>query len=554
MDDASLLEPRLLERLADPQASVVYVPVRHHSPAAARAVVAVIEDRRPAVVLIEGPSDFNDRLEELHLPHVLPIAVYSFARGADGARRGAYHPFCVYSPEWQALTAARRVGAPAWFIDQPWIDQADRAPTPQRYSDGPLRRGAYVDRLCDRLGVDDFDALWDELFEVDGDLTPAEYLRRAHHFCLHLRALEGVASPQDVDREAYMAARIAEQVRAFPAGPIVVVTGGFHSSALLQRLEHPERFPAAPPPPQPPTRDPADSFTDPPDAPTDAPTEHGIALTPYSYERLDRATGYDAGMPHPGFYDLVWRARTSPAVGAAAQSDADPFHRRMLARAAGELRRRRQIVGTADLVAVELAAQGLARLRGRREVWRTDLRDAVIGALVKDDLSAVGRHPFLEAVDEVFRGDARGRLAPGCPRPPLVEDVHRQLQSVGLSLDGPAVEETFDLLDPAGRAASRVLHRLQQIGVAGATRLDGADLWGRADLVEIWERWRLRWSPDFDATAVEASRYGATLPEAAAARLLEQAEAAQRDAAVAARLLLDAALAGLDQQFDALAA
>ena len=36
---------------------------------------------------------------------------------------------------------------------------------------------------------------------------------------------------------------------------------------------------------------------------TGADAGQGIALTPYSYERLDSLTGYEAGMPNPGFYD-----------------------------------------------------------------------------------------------------------------------------------------------------------------------------------------------------------------------------------------------------------
>src|SRR5687768_12523516 len=98
---------------------VVLFPVRHHSPTAAVMVREVIRSLRPKAVLIEGPSDFNGRMGELHLPHELPIAIYSYVRLADGRRRGAYYPFCVYSPEWQALLAARGVGARVEFIDLP---------------------------------------------------------------------------------------------------------------------------------------------------------------------------------------------------------------------------------------------------------------------------------------------------------------------------------------------------------------------------------------------------------------------------------------------------
>ena len=146
---------------------VVFFPVRHHSPMAARMVVEMAERMRPDAVLIEGPADFNDRIDELFLDHHLPIAIYSYVRLADGSRLGAYYPFCVYSPEWQALLRRPQLGATVRFIDLPWAEMAADDGVEHRYADAELRGGAYVAKLCRRLGVDDFDALWDEMFEVE---------------------------------------------------------------------------------------------------------------------------------------------------------------------------------------------------------------------------------------------------------------------------------------------------------------------------------------------------------------------------------------------------
>jgi len=57
--------------------TLTVVGVRHHSPACARLVAATIADQQPAYVLIEGPADMNDRLDELLLGHQLPIAVFT---------------------------------------------------------------------------------------------------------------------------------------------------------------------------------------------------------------------------------------------------------------------------------------------------------------------------------------------------------------------------------------------------------------------------------------------------------------------------------------------
>ncbi len=61
--------------------------------------------------------------------------------------------------------------------------------------------------------------------------------------------------------------------------------------------------------------------------------------------------------------------------------------------------------------------------------------------------------------------------------------------------------------------------------------MGGTDFARRDDLLKCWERWRISWSPALDASAIEAARYGPTLLEATAARLLEAAAAIERDAA-----------------------
>jgi Family of unknown function (DUF5682) len=512
----------VIDALCDLDARVVCFPVRHHSPACARRVADLVRRMRPAAVLIEGPSDFNDRLDELFLPHRLPIAIYSYVRLADERRRGAYYPFCIYSPEWQALLAARELGAVARFIDLPWSDVARVDETANRYADHGLRRGEYVRRLCRQTGVENFDDLWDRFFELEADLDLPDFLRRCHHFCLHTRLLDDEVRLADRRREAFMAQQVRHALEEF-RGRILVVTGGYHSSAIHARL----------------TGATVAGSDDPPDYQPEALTdcaERGIALTPYSYERLDSLRGYDAGMPNPGFYHQVWQ----DAVEKKSAS-----HRRLLARVVGVLRKRGQQISAADLIAAETTACGLAQLRGHASVWRQDLVDGIIGALIKEERAYGIGHALLDAVHEVFRGGERGVLAEGTVLPPLVHDLRQLLTRHELEPQMKQREVDLDLQLELDRERSRLMHRLRILAIAGFERIDGADLVTRTDLSKVWERWRIRWTPDFDATTIEAARYGAALADAAAARLAERAGISERNAEEAALLLLDASLAGL---------
>lgn len=137
------------------------VGIRHHSPACARLVKSLIESQRPRYVLIEGPADFNDRVDELFLAHQLPVAIYSYCQYQDGAApgRGAWTPFAEFSPEWQALQAARRIQAQTYFIDLPcWAqsEEEDDSPDTQDESQALLLRATRMDNS---------DTLWDHLFE-----------------------------------------------------------------------------------------------------------------------------------------------------------------------------------------------------------------------------------------------------------------------------------------------------------------------------------------------------------------------------------------------------
>ncbi|HEY0736261.1 MAG TPA: DUF5682 family protein [Herpetosiphonaceae bacterium] len=517
---------------------VVFVPVRHHSPACARAVQQLARRVRPAAILIEGPSDFNERIDELFLPHTLPIAIYSYIRQQDGARRGAFYPFCAYSPEWAALQSARELGARVRFIDLPWATlSTDRTPA-HRYADAELRTSPYIPTLCQKLGVESFDALWDTLAEIDPALTPKQLLERVHHLCYQIRASGGHVAAEDLRREAFMAAEIRRTLAEI-RGRVLVITGGFHSYALFARLRQL-------PPPE--AEQPAIEAAQPePDEPPAEPIERGIALTPYSYQQLDNLSGYEAGMPSPGFYHQVWSER-----GGSGRVGRGDVYRTLLATTVTNLRKAGQIASTADLIAVETCAQALAALRGHAEVWRLDLIDAITGALIKDELADGIRHPFLDAILLLFRGSQRGVLAEGTTLPPLVHDIRALLHAHGLEPQTGERSLRLDLAVAEERERSRILHQLRVLEIPGFTRRGGSDLVGRSDLTTIWEEWGIRWTPVFDAGCIQAAIYGATLAEAAAARLVELSARIERSAEQAALLLLDACLMGLDQHISAL--
>ncbi|WLQ16289.1 DUF5682 family protein [Hahella aquimaris] len=507
-----------------------FFPVRHHSPACALAVYDYAMALQPQAILIEGPSEYNAQLEELFLSHQLPLAIYTYVAN-DDHRAGAYHPFCEYSPEWRALQAAQQLKCEAAFIDLPWpeicalrLHNAEQEIQDQehRYADGELRRSRYIQALCQKLKVEDFDAAWDELFEID-PASPDALKQKVAAFCLAIRTFEDEdrerqGLPPDLvnqARERHMADRIRE-VGKRVSGAILVVTGGFHTSALSELLTC------------------ADNSTPPPQSETPW-REQGAALTPYSYARLDALTGYQSGMPGPEFYHQVWSARSS---------DGEFQTQPLIDAIALNLRHRKLTFSTADRIAAECSIGALASLRGHPTPWREDIFDGLSSAIIKDELAHGGYHPMHEVIHEVFRGDRQGRLHDETSLPPLAKDIDALLRSLDLWPSTTPRIVSLNLLEAGDLQRNRVLRQLQLLNMAGFELLSTPDFVARDDLMEAQAQWKLQWTPEFDAGKIEASKYGASLEEAANQRLLEKMRRKGR-LGDTAELLILAALCGL---------
>ncbi|MFF5483171.1 DUF5682 family protein [Streptomyces sp. NPDC012935] len=526
----------------------VFLGVRHHSPACARLVSRAIETLRPAYVLVEGPADMNDRLDELLLGHRLPVAVFSHYRDETRVAT-SWAPLCDYSPEWIALRDGRAAGADVRFIDLPawhpaFAERTDRQTN--RYADAEARYTEATRRLCARFAVDSVDALWDGLFEVAEPGAGAEPddpdgLRARLDAYFELVRGDAEADPGDRAREEYMASWVRAAVAHAGGRPVLVVTGGFHQPAL-RALSYPDGG----------HDDGADGAADWPEVP--APPDGALGgsfLVPYSFRQLDAFSGYQSGMPSPGYYQQLWEG----GPDAAAQG--------LLRSVAERLRARRIPVSTADLIAARGLAQGLALMRGHPHETRVDVLDGLAGALISDDLEeplpwtgrgtlGAGAHPVVVEMVAACAGETEGRLHPDTPVPPLVHDVAEQLARLGLAdADTPV---TFDLTDPVGLTRSRVLHRLRVLGVPGFTRVSGPS--DGADPV-FTERWEPGPASGREAALIEAGAYGARLDEAASVMLGERARAAGTAAGPLAGLLFDAVLCGVgplcDDLLDALA-
>ncbi len=562
---------RLLAALVRPE--VIYFPIRHHSPACAWHLEQIIRRRKPRAILVEGPASFTPLVPLiLHEKTRAPVAVYTSFVGEENPaapnanlgppRFAAYYPFCDYSPELVALRVGTAIGASLRFIDLDYPEQIQAEQNALAESGAPrveslqaerhFKRSHFLQSLARRAGCRDHNDLWDHLFETRLAATEAQsaldstaseqFIRDVASWCYFVRA---DADPAELNadgtlaREAAMAANIREELSnttAAGGGPVLVVTGGFHTVALpdLVSEKHARRK-------------------------TGKPTQALSCLVRYSFEQLDALNGYSAGMPSPFFYDQVWRAAQT------SNAPAEPFTdlaAKILVQI-GQLTRRKKMAAAlspADEIAGLEQARRLAALRGHPGPTREDLLDGVRSCFVKGSMDAEGE-VLLGLVRHTLTGASIGEVPAEAGVPPLVENFRATAKELRLNISDSVRRKTsLDLYRKTShRKCSRFFHSLVFLETPFSTLVAGPDFVNGTGLERLHEHWDYQWTPQTESRLVEASIHGATIEEAASNRLLRataelEEQGRGRSASEAVAMLIHACRMGLHRHTEKLRA
>jgi hypothetical protein len=471
--------------------------IRHHGPGSARQLLHALDELRPAAVLIEGPADASDLLPMLADPAMVPpVALLVYA--SEEPERASFWPFATFSPEYQAACWAVRHGAALRFIDLPASWRFAEAPAPR----GPVAHDP-VGALAEAAGYADGESFWRDVIEENP--APGPVFAAVADAMTALRDEAAPVAGQEAAREAHMRLEIAKTAKAC-AGPIAVVCGAWHVPALAAKM------PAA-----------ADRAL----LKTPAKIKTTATWAPWTMPRLAFAGGYGAGVTAPGWCAHLWD--TPPEAVAIT----------WLARIAAALREQGHLVSTAALIEAQRLGVALAALRGRPAAGFEELREAAIACLCHGEaLLWAGIAPKL------LFGNTVGAIPDDVPAAPLLEDLQREQKRLRLKPEALDRELAIDLRSESGLERSTLLHRLTILAVP----------WGR--LAEsgrsrgtFRERWVLRWEPEFAVQLVENLVYGATIGQAAAARL-----GAELDSAADLQTLAAKVSAALTAQLPAAAA
>ena len=498
--------------------------IRHLSPAGAWHLKNFLTEKNPKLVLVEGPSDFDDVLpwfpEEAVQP---PIAVLAYTK--DAPVRTILYPFAEYSPEYQAILWCHENKKKCRFIDLPsevFLALPEHAPGAASADSGEEERMNVYQLLDKQAGEDGHETFWERTMEQTGDTEG--YHRGAEIFGSELRALEGdqgTDRPEILVREAFMRRKINEAVaEGFAPEDIVVVTGSYHVAGLLDEK--------------------AEAMTDKELASLPR-LEASHTLMPYSYYRLSTRAGYGAGNKAPAYYALLWEAM--------GRGDLSYTARNYLARIAGFQRAHGNPVSSAQVIeAVQLSA-ALARLRGGSGIPALrDLRDAAVTCLGGGRFSEL----TLAAADTEI-GTMIGALPDGVSRTSIQEDFYRKLKELKLEKYRGVTQQELALDLRENRKVSTqaaafldlhrsfFLHRLRVLGVSFAVPAAA-----RQDNATWAELWGVRWTPEAEIELVEAALKGDTVAQAASFCMKERVEQAP-NMGEAAKVIEDAFACGMTE-------
>ncbi|ENU36970.1 DUF5682 family protein [Acinetobacter parvus] len=542
-----------------------FLPIRHHSPACAYATLQALQQLQARHVLIEAPRSFNRLIADLQHPESQPpLAVLCqteiIEQNVDAVNgetveqkqtRTAYYPFCDYSPEWAALRYAPEINAQVEFIDLAWSSQVEhelqtfakqtwqsRSLQQERY----LGHSQYLQALVHKLHCRNHDELWDHLFELKSKKEMNDWQNFFHEvlvWCAMSRldyedsVLEADAS---LVREQCMLQSILECYEN-NKGTICVITGGFHTLALIEELakqllsEKPKKIKKI----------------------KSADQNDQAWLIRYSFDRLDALNGYASGMPSPAFYQRCWQQMMDDSANDVEQRQALTVE--LLSDFSRQLRE--QQILDSSFITIKNATEQAMRLASLREhhlISRFDLIDACQSSFVKGSLDE-GQQAFQHLLRQILSGARLGQVVQSTQTPPLLAQVYELAKIHRFKLDETSSKRTkLDVFrNQKHRLRSRFLHLLEFLQVGFAKSVSGPDFLGGGRLHLLFEEWDYAWTPHVEAQLIGLSELGSDLNTIAVQKLLQLKETFSqsgqgRSSHLAVQLLIRAALMGLHKQ------
>lgn len=506
--------------------SVHVLGIRHHGPGSARNVHSFLEELKPDIVLVEGPPEADGILQwATHKELKPPVAILCYQ--PDDPQRSVFYPFAEFSPEWQAISYAKKNSIPVRFFDLPISQQLaiekekrekeqqqEASPdltAPEHLNNAPAVveeefdvRQDPISYLAEAAGFPEGEKWWEQMFEYrhnceqvfDAVGEAMQALRQT----LRLRE-----DRMEALREAHMRKMIRQAEREMYS-TIAVICGAWHAPALMEMPKQKEDNELLKGLPK---------------------VKVECTWIPWTYSRLSYFSGYGAGIHSPGWYEHLWHYPKDDGT-------------RWMSKVAHLFRKNGRDTSVAHVIEAVRLSESLASLRGFSRAGLEELNEATLSVLCN------GEAVQLRLIDtELIVGHKIGVVPEDIPKPPLQLDIEKTQKSLRLPATADFKDYTLDLRKDTDLARSIFLHRLRLLGIK----------WGEQSQVSgkgtFKEQWRLQWDPAFSIDIIERGTWGNTVEEATNQFVIHRAEEAT-DVVAVAKILEEALPAELHRAIEVL--
>jgi hypothetical protein len=493
--------------------------IRHHGPGSAKNVKEFLETVKPDIVLVEGPPDADPLLQWVnHAELKPPVAILVYQ--PDEPQRSSFYPFAEFSPEWQAISYARRNNIHVRFMDLPMSHHmalekeaferlkkeenkeegeqpGDSAPAINNYSiqnnevaPPPAIRKDPISMLAEAAGYDDGEKWWEHMFEhrqgneqVFDAVTEAMQVLR--------QEFAEKESRTEKMREAWMRKTIRQAEKEM-FQTIAVICGAWHAPALVN---------------MPKPKDDNDLLKGLPKVKVEC------TWIPWTFSRLSFYSGYGAGIESPGWYDHIWHHPADDGT-------------RWMAKVAKLFRTKQMDTSVAHVIEAVRLAESLASMRNLYKAGLEELNEATKTVLCN------GEDILMQLIrEELIVSNRIGEVPVEIPKPPLQLDIEKLQKKLRLPATADYKDYTLDLRKENDLERSIFLHRLQLMDIKWGERHDVS---GKGTFKELW---RLQWDPELSINIIEKGNWGNTVAEAAEKFVIEKAREA--DALSTVSILLE---------------
>lgn len=533
-----------VKKAYDLESKLMFFPVRHHSPACSFHLKKVIDSYKPEIILIEGPAEANKVIQYIaHEETKAPVCIYYsyFDKSAlieeNKEKYRCYYPFLDFSPELLALREGKKRGIVCEFMDLSYaeilinskkLEVMGKAHEKNTYNDDYLmKESIFIKALCEKEGCRNYNELWEKLFEIDGlKISTEKFIENMIFSCYLSRVGYSEAMLKEdgcLARETFMSMKIRAAVKKY--NKVLVVSGGFHTSALIDRLEINDEITLH----------------------NIAEADTGVYAMAYSFEESDQLNGYASGMPHPAFYQRVWENIENKVD--------KPYEETVLnfiVHCGKLIRKNHGNLSTADEIEAFNMAKGLKALRDKYECGVYELKDGITSSFVKGEMDAEAQ-VSLKYLRELLTGNRIGKLCALAEVPPIVQDFNELCRQFNIKTTTLENEVSLSIYkSKKHREQSKFFHIMEFLDTNFCTMEKGPDFIKRKNTNLVREVWKYKWTTKLQSALIELSVQGGSLKEAANSILTKRFISCENASGEASLLLIEASLMGAESSFQGL--